>query len=800
MPRGTVSLATRQRRLTTALAELAELVHSELPASAQQDEALVAALTCTLPAVLQQGAVLNSCLPWLCQSSDEWTLQALDELQRFLASGLSDSLRAKVSAIATAAEGEESQLWNLYELLLSGRGDRARRSSGTFYTPPQITRFLVATVDRKLRQEFGFSQGLADPAVRLLEPACGSGEFILAVLELLAGRGRDSLAANDPRDAKFVHRQRIPTPELLARLTAIELSPAPLFITKLRIALALRAKGYELTSETPQPQLILGNALAGPDALPALSQPVNVVLGNPPFSYLSRNDQPWIRQLIRGEDGQTGYFAIDGQRLDEKKTWLHDDYVKFVRLAQWCIEQNGSGIVSLVTNHGWLDNATFRIARQQLLRTFDQIEIVDLHGNAKRHEAAPGSERDDNVFGIAQGIALATLTKSGRVAESKVTRCDLWGSRASKLERLSIGAVGEALPHLNIVPTKPWFAFTAESAAVPLQYQRAPLLTELMPVNSTVPVTARDHFVVARTRDELLKRIEQFCDPQLSDERVRELYFQRTRSSRYEPGDTRSWKLTEARRIVREAGDPQQFLRRCLYRPFVWRYVFWHPAMIDWPRPEVTRHLEPGNLALLARRQSIAGKECNYFWVTDCLPLDGVIRSDNRGSESFFPLWLDAGNDEQHANFSVAALDEGHFGESLFAYCYGLFHSREYRTRYAPGLAQEFPRVLFPIEAELFNHVSSYGTQLIGLHLTDPANPQSEISNLKFEISDLQSQIDSFHAGTYNVCRKWLQMENQTRESPAFARLQQLIAATIVIQDQVDQAIQRAGGFPAAFR
>lgn len=786
MPRNAATPASQLRSAKHSLLAVYEQVSDYLAA----DNEAVAAITCALPVLDSYSRFCVDIWDWLGQTNDAWFGRTLNEL-RDTYERRSPRLKRSLTALGKRVGGRDSAvLWQFAELLLSTVSSNSRRSTGTYYTPPEIARYLLVRTAQLLRDRLGLEAGLMDRGLPgcILEPACGSGVFLAAAIKLCrAEPGWNELSAR----------------ALMQRIIGIDISPVALFLCRLRIALLLCSSGITPGRDFPQPLLWCGNALAGPDLAPPLREPIAVVIGNPPFSSLSTNAQPWIQKLIRGENGHAGYFAIDGARLDEKKTWLHDDYVKFIRLAQWCIEQHGSGIVSLVTNHGWLDNATFRIARQQLLRTFDHIEIVDLHGNAKRHEASLSSERDENVFGIAQGIAVVTLTKTDNGRSSGVSRSDLWGSRATKLQQLSRAAEGEPLASQQIVPAAPWFAFAAPTTAVPREYSSAPLLTELMPVNSTVPVTARDHFVVARTREELLQRIDDLGNRSISDNELRARYFQRTRSQRYEPGDTRSWKLSEARRIVREAGDPQQFIRRCLYRPFVWRYVFWHPAMIDWPRPEVTRHLEPGNLALLARRQSIAGRECNFFWVTDCLPLDGVIRSDNRGSESFFPLWLYSDDGERRANIADNALQVGDTPEELFAYCYGLFHSREYRTRYVTGLAQEFPRILLPRDNGLFAMIAQFGKQLINLHLTDPLGKEdfkSQISDFKFEISDLNSQIESFHTGTYNVCRKWLQMENQTHDSPAFIRLQHLIAATIDIQNQIEAAIQRAGGFPAAFR
>lgn len=785
MPRKAVSPATQQRRASQALQAIHQVIRSTCP-----NEDIAAAITCALPVYARYGLKIDDSWEWLEQAEDPWFRETLPQLRKAY-HRRSAAIQQAIQEIQIAFGSDTSVLlWHLVELLLSSVSAGTRRATGTFYTPPEIARYLVQQVDSQTRQVLGSPGGLADrtfPGI-ILEPACGSGVFLAAVLKhCRAETGWNEETAG----------------HLVRRLAGVDLSPVALFLCRLRLAVLLRSSGIALTREFPQPSLCCANVLAGPDQVAALRGPIAVVVGNPPFSSLSRNEQPWIQSLIRGGEEHAGYFAIDGETLGEKKTWLHDDYVKFLRLAQWAIAENGRGVVSLVTNHGWLDNATFRIARRQLLRTFSQIEVVDLHGNAKRHEANPEGERDENVFGIAQGIALVTLTKTGSEHKSLVSRSDLWGSRTAKLQRLSQAAEGEALAKQLVVPTTPWFAFAEQAAPIPREFLAAPPLTDLMPVNSTVPVTARDHFVVARTREELLERIDVLNDPHISDDEIRARYFQRTRSQRYESGDTRSWKLSAARRLVRDAGDPQQFIRRCLYRPFVWRYVFWHPAMIDWPRTEFSRHLQAGNLALLARRQSIAGRECNFFWVTDFLPLDGVIRSDNRGSESFFPLWLNGNDGARRANFAESLLEQGRSPQELFAWCYGLFHSREYRTRFASGLAQEFPRVLWPHDAELFTQIAQIGKQLINLHLTDPlknSDFDSQISNSRFAVCNRQSAIEAFHVGTYNVCRKWLQMEKQSRESPAFARLQQLIAATIDLQDQIDESIQRAGGLPGAFR
>lgn len=770
-----------QRRLAKAVATLYHAVH---PCVSAEDDVLQA-LACTLPVAVHRRRTIESSWKWLEQGADPWTQNVLAKLSEILA-GHRHILECTSGLLQVAGSANDEGLWHLYELLLGELAKKDRRSTGTFYTPPEIARFVVEQADRRLRDQFGLPFGLTDRSLTgaILEPACGSGAFFAAII---------GCANHKSNWNEETARQ------LTSCLIGIDLSPVALLVCRLRLAVLLGASGIKLDGDFPQPTLWCGNALAGPDQVPPLDRQVTVVIGNPPFSSLSRNDQPWIQRLIRGDESRCGYFAIDDQQLGERKTWLHDDYVKFLRLSQWCLEQSGSGVVSLVTNHGWLDNATFRIARQQLWRAMPQIDIVDLHGNFKKQETPPDGVRDENVFGLSQGISIVTAVKPPPATSPRVTYAELWGSRADKLAQLGRSELNPQ----PCEPQLPWFTFVPRREQVPTEYQHAPLLTDLMSVNSTVPVTARDHFVIARTRDELLRRIERFVDPGISDDNIRREYFNRTRSTRYSPGDTRSWKLTAARQIVRDAGDPNTFIVRCLYRPFVWRYIFWHPAMIDWPREEITRPMIGGdNLALLARRQSIAGKEANFFWITNCLPLDGVIRSDNRGSESIFPLWVNPPNCQlRRLNLSGASFASRN-PEEFFASIYALFHSPTYRTRYANGLAMEFPRVLSPNDDSLFQTMAQLGQRLIDLHLTDPHEEHSfanELRSIDSADDARLARIEAFQVGAYRVCRKWLEAENETRDSAAFLRLQQLIAATIESQQEIDKAIDETGGFAKAF-
>ena len=166
-----------------------------------------------------------------------------------------------------------------------------------------------------------------------------------------------------------------------------------------------------------------------------------VVTGNPPYAGLSANMNDWIDQLLKnklpGENGAQSYYEVDGQPLGEKKLWLQDDYVKFIRFGQFRIEQSGYGILGFITNHGYLDNPTFRGMRQSMMQTFDEIYILDLHGNSNKKETCPDGSPDKNVFDIKQGVSIGIFVKKkDNGAPAKIYHADLHGLRKYKYEWL----------------------------------------------------------------------------------------------------------------------------------------------------------------------------------------------------------------------------------------------------------------------------------------------------------------------------------------------------------------------------
>jgi predicted helicase len=772
------------------------------------------------------GSLILTAASRLWERAAGWYVAQASDWERYVL----DTMSTEYSVLSTqylapdTFAGSPFPAIHLYEHFLHAYERTTRKRRGVFFTPQPIADYIVRQVDERLRSDFGLRDGLATQSkirnpqseIALVDPACGSGVFLMAVIDHL--------------HHQLGERWNDIVPDLLPRLVGVEILPAAGFLAKLNIVLKLAQTGFDFR-RPGKINIHLGDAL-DPNLQSAIRNPqsaIPVIVGNPPFSSLSTNTNPWISRLVRGDDEIRGYVRANGQSLGERKTWLHDDYVKFIRLAQWHVEQAGCGIVGFVTNHGYLDNATFRLMRHELLRVFPRIQIVDLHGNRKSGAAASGGCRDENVFGLDQGVAIGILTRSvSEGAPPAVEYRELWGSREEKLAALTAPSL--TLRVSVVAPIAPNWRFTPVPHVCAPEYDAGWLLTELMPVHTPAPVTARDHFVVAFSEEELRRRIEEFRDLTIPDDEIRRRYFTRTRSARYESGDTRGWKLAAARRAVAADDRWAEKIVRCLYRPFDWRYVFWHPAMIDWPRGEVTRHLFDGTshgetarqrdsetrshfdsrllafspsppLALLARRQQLPTQPCTFFWISDGLALDGVIRSDNRGSESLFPLYVydekEDGILARRANFAPAIIEglarqlglawlplgrgdqvETFGPEDLLGYLYALFHSPRYRERYADRLRIDFPRVLPPASSDQFRKFVELGQELINLHLLRIVSPSPPLP--------LAPSIQSFRAGGYIALKKWLQPPHRSPADSEYSRITDAIARTLEIMQQID--------------
>lgn len=673
--------------------------------------------------------------------------------------------RADLQAILAdfAGGGRSDPVLHFYEGFLRAYDPDKRELRGVYYTPDPVVRFIVRGVDGLLKKKFSLSEGLAGDEVYLLDPATGTGTFlyhaILNIHELLSSRG-EALWRRYARE------------KLIQRLFGLELMVAPYTVAHLKLALELKRLGAE-----PQGRLAiyLANTLEDPNRNPQLQevppflereakgayevrrhQPILVVLGNPPYSGHSANKLPWIGELVHN------YYQVNGQPLGERNPkWLQDDYVKFIRWGEWRIAEvePGHGVLAYITNHAYLDNPTFRGMRRHLLRTFDEIYILNLHGNSRRREKAPDGGPDENVFDIQQGVAAAFFLRYPKGehrddALGRVFYADLWGNREQKEAYLD-GTPFDEVPWQEVTPQSPFYLFIPQNRSLAEEYERGWRLPEIFPVNSVGIVTARDHFAIAFEPHELKERIEAFCDLGKTDEEVRREFFGETKlRAKYPAGDNRDWQMVEARKALCKDPGWRKSILPVLYRPFDHRWIVYHRAAIDFGRWEVMRHMLAGNnLALvtvrsveigrfehalvvkeLATHHTVSLKEVNYVFPLFLYP-DGEAYFEHPEakpnlSEGFVKA-LEGSTGltfEPRPDPLLAPGGGGRFTPlDVLAYVYAVLHTPSYREKYLDFLRQDFPRIPLPGDGEAFRALAGIGHRLLRLHTLEEV-PRSTVA------------------------------------------------------------------------
>ncbi|HYU35339.1 MAG TPA: type ISP restriction/modification enzyme [Thermoanaerobaculia bacterium] len=626
---------------------------------------------------------------------------------------------------------------HFYETFLRSYDPDLRKRRGVFYTPLPVVSYIVRSVDLLLRR-LGRPLGLADPGVRLLDPAAGTMTFVVEACRIAAQTWRQE--RGEAAVAALVREH------LLPHFFGFELMMAPYAIGHLQMSVSLGALGHrpadgervqlyltdalhrEQTAQTPLPYVdALAHESQEADRIKQ-DERISVVIGNPPWAGHSANPDATYNELLQGyrlADGRSdeGYFRVDGEPLGERNPkWLRDDYVKFLRFAQWKIDQNGEGIVGFVTNHGWLDGATFRGMRRSLLRTFDEVYVLDLHGNRRRREGRPDGSADANVFGIEQGMAIVLLVKRPGL-ERRVLRADLQGGRMQKLRWLA-GRDVESTDWTEVEPQGPAYFFVRGDAGVEAEYRRGLPLPQIFDLFSAGLITGRDALVTDVDRERLHRRVRDFRG---------ELMLREAGGC---PGvDLAAWKLSRERlRRAREDTAWEERLTTFLVRPFDIRYLFAADYVLERPREAVLRHLRRGgNLALIVPRQH---KEEAGALVTDQLAGHKAVSAHD--VNYVFPLWREpagalAGERASNLTPQVRRLLGDLYGEEpapgkVLAYVYAVLWAPTYRERYADLLRRDFPRIPFPPDREVFDRLATLGAELIELHLLrDPRLADSPV-------------------------------------------------------------------------
>jgi predicted helicase len=698
---------------------------------------------------------------------------------------------------ASDESDDKDPIIHFYEDFLEAYDPVLRKKMGVYFTPLPVVRFMVRTVDKLLSRDFNLSNGLANTSktistvikqekrvkvefhkVQILDPATGTATFLNEIVKFV----RAGFEGQQGRWPTYAREDLIP------RLHGFELMMAPYTVAHLKLGLTLQESGVKdfgrrlgvyLTNSLEEginvPQSLFHFGLAEAVAQEALQagevkteRPIMVVIGNPPYAGVSSNETDWANALIERYKVEPG-----GQtKLKERKHWLNDDYVKFIAFSEQMIEKTGSGIVAMITNHGYLDNPTFRGMRWRLAQTFDTIYVLNLHGNAKKKEIAPDGSNDENVFHIQQGVAIMFGVRTGQKKKgqlAKVWSADLWGSRQTKFSLLN----ADDVEWHAVEPTRPMYYFARRETKGEDEYMAGVRISELFTSYGLGIVTGRDALTMDFGQVSLLKRIEEFA--RLDAEAAR---------SRFSLGkDSSTWKVSWAQASIAEGVDASQ-IQRMAYRPFDTRFIYYvegSSGLIVRPSVKTMRHfIDHDNLGLVVPRMM---KEEPGAFVTDSIIAHKLFSAYD--SNSVFPLYVYADDGTRSTNLApgelaklTANISEPYEPEDVLDYIYGVLYSLDYREKYKTFLKTDFPRVPAPIGDAEFRKFIGFGTQLRELHLmtssicdnlitTYPVAGSDEIEKLRFEEGKVWINAQqyfggvpevawSFFIGGYQPAQKWL--------------------------------------------
>lgn len=709
---------------------------------------------------------------------------------------------------------------HFYEDFLKEYDPELRKKLGAFYTPLPVVRFIVRSVDYLLEKEFGLASGLADTTktakgihrVQILDPAAGTGTFISATIRIIYERLLKG--GQKGRWPTYVHN------DLLPRLHGFELMMAPYTIAHLKLSMAFKETGFwsfhrrlgiyltnSLEESVAQEGLFTGFGFAESiaeeskeAAIIKNETPIMVVIGNPPYNVCSSNKGKWIQNLIKD-------YKVN---LGERKINLDDDYIKFIRFAEHFIEKSKSGIVAMITNNSFIDGLTHRQMRKHLLETFDDIYILDLHGNSKKKEKAPGGGKDENVFKIQQGVSISIfIRKAGeKKGLGNVHHAEFYGKSEDKFLALK-GSNFNTVKWNKLEYTAPYYFFVPRDTGAESEYKKGFKIDELMFEYNSGIQSKRDKICFPLTETELQNIINDF--EQETVPAIRAKYSL--------PEDGRDWTIEWAQKDIKN----HYKIESVLYRPFDIRqtaYTGKSKGFIAYPREKTFRQfVDKENIGLVTVRQQ-STFAFQHILATRFMIESGAISLQTKEWGYVFPLYLySEADDSRIPNLKKEIVDEieklvGKTSpENIFDYIYAVLHSANYRAKYKEFLKIDFPRVPFPKDVASFKRLVALGAELRSLHVLESPKVDKFITTYPVSGSDIVEKVIykdgnvyinntqhfgnvpeiawNFYVGGYQPAQRWLkERKDRTLTNSDIEHYQKVVVAlseTARIMQEIDK-------------
>ncbi|GAA8746084.1 DNA methyltransferase [Helicobacter pylori] len=569
-------------------------------------------------------------------------LDAIKEIQWLLNEILSSINHVDMDSILKDLNDDKDPYLHFYETFLSAYDPKLRESKGVYYTPDSVVKFIINALDSLLKTRFkdaplGLKSALDNENIKLLDFATGTGTFLLEAFRKALEVRKTSDGGTSTKEDKYQN--------LLKQFYGFEYLIAPYAIAHLNLSQAFKEEFKKPLKENDALKIILTNTLIQPSEIATYrglnpifetellnaqeikkDENILIITGNPPYSGASSNGGlfEWEVKATYGIEPEFQTIEIEKKvkltakiqtllkniqaqkqsgsknalkelkklhskyKLQDEKNprWILDDYVKFMRFAQNKIESLGHGLFGFISNNAFLDNPTFRGLRRSLLECYDELYILNLHGNARKKEKTPQGAKDENVFNIKQGVSINLFVKKAQTTKQKIHYYDVYGERAEKYAFLAQNDL-KSIEWLELAPREPFYLLLPLKTHLLDEYEQGFSVQKMFQISSVGIVTGRDHVVFHKDKESLLELLKDF-----STLEPNELH------RKYDIGDDgRDWRLEYAVRDVRaNAENLEKYIVLCQYRPFDYRWTYYigkSKSFIAYPRGDVFKHMLP---------------------------------------------------------------------------------------------------------------------------------------------------------------------------------------------------------------
>ncbi|HUX98607.1 MAG TPA: type ISP restriction/modification enzyme [Candidatus Deferrimicrobium sp.] len=724
-----------------------------------------------------------------------------------------------------------------YESFLKTYNPHQKAGRGIFHTPSSVASFIVRSVDFFLRKEFACSDGLADtstitvkqessdtnelnlieiPKVQILDYATGTGTFLEYIIQKINTIFKKKHNGLNEEELTRSWNEYVSN-HLLNRLFGFELLIPPYLMAHLKLNLLLEEYGFNFSSKE-RLRIYLTNALnpgqttckdlnlngisseevfAGPIKA---SKQISIIIGNPPYSRSSKNTNKYIENLMNTYKRDV--------RNEKNIQPLSDDYLKFIRLAQEYIQQRDCGIIGLVTNHSFLTGLIHKGVRTELMKIFNRIYVLDLHGSKIVQERVPKYLKDENLFDVRQGICIIFLLKIPSSNDSKVFHFDLFGSKATKFEWLNNNEIStivwSELPDLS--PGAPFMK--SSNLIIDSPYHTYPSLPEIFDFYNVGGKPGDDKLLVAFEPEQVIANLKAFIK----------------KSTANVNGGTK----TEAKRkllsVLNQFSFNNSKLEKYNYRPFDIRWTYYDPSI--WTRPVQKLKAECQNTPLLLCSRIVKDNQFSHVFVSNLFT--DVIFLSNTSSVNCYVFPLLKINEKGIKDWNLTStyltylqnmgIDIKNI-DSLkpLAYIYSILHSNHYITHYSDFLKRNFPRIPFFKDPKLFSRLVELGEELVNLHLDLKVSKQNNEITMNISPNDkiqngypkyneqyvyiapnkyfygITQEIWDYKIGKYQICYKWLRdrkTKNLTEtDIQQYLTIANILKETIRLIKEIDNEI-----------